>query len=147
VVEVQLQRGRYDPLTASQADNDWVTVARVGCPPGSAHLDVPLPWDVADLVAYPTNFVKKVGGKSTNIYHTIHIERLRQLSEMTGIRANGEWADSWLRYLGEWPDMGIYDGLFVRRGTGVIPVSQAGRKLPVSVARTVEEGDNVRPTD
>lgn len=139
VVDVQLHRGRYDPLTASQVESEWVTVARVDCPEGATILDVPLPWDAADLASYPTNFVKRIEGKPTNVYHLIHINRLRQLSEMTGVGIHAEWADTWLRYVGEWRDMGIYDGLFVSWGTKVTPVSEAGRRLPPSPARRADK--------
>lgn len=134
VVEVQVHRGRYDPMMVSQTDNSWVTVARVDCPAGSSLVDVPLPWDVADLVAYPTNFAKKIDGRATNFYHMAHVNRLRELAASTGIRALAEWADVWLRYVGEWRSMPIYDNLFVTWGSGVVPVSEAGRKLPASVA-------------
>lgn len=53
VVEVQVQRGRYDPRSSSQTDRAWATVARVERPSGTSTIDVPLPWDLADLVAYP----------------------------------------------------------------------------------------------
>ena len=143
LVEVQLQRGRYDPLTVSQADRTWVTVARVDCAAGTSRIDVPLPWDTAELVAYPTNFAKKIDDKNTNVYHVVHINRLRELASTTGIRELGEWADTWLRYLGEWRGMAVYNGLFVRGGKGIIPVAEAGRALPPSSAQ-VTDPDPIR---
>lgn len=134
VVEVQVHRGRYDPLTVSQANNAWVTVARVECPQGNSVLDVPLPWDVAELVAYPTNFAKKIDGQQTNVYHAVHINRLRELATATGVRGLAEWADTWLRYVREWPAMPVYEGLQVRWGNKIVPVSTAGRMLPTSAA-------------
>lgn len=134
-VEVQLHCGRYDPKTAAQVESEWVTVARVDCPDGAAEVDVPLPWDVADLVVYPTNFAKVIDGNPTNVYHMIHIDRLRRLGSATGVRGFHEWADTWLRYIGEWRTMPIYDGLYVRGGKGTIPVAEAGRKMAASTAR------------
>lgn len=43
LVDVQLRQGRYDPLTVSQTENTWVTVARVECSAGDSVTDVPLP--------------------------------------------------------------------------------------------------------
>lgn len=144
LVEVQLQRGRYDPLTVSQSDRTWVTVARVDCPPGTSTLDVPLPWDVAELVAYPTNFAKRIDDRNTNVYHFVHINRLGELAATTSDRELGEWADTWLRYMSEWRTMPVYEGLYVRGGrTGTIPVSEAGRVLPVSSALPGADGQDL----
>jgi hypothetical protein len=134
IVEVQLQRGRYDPLSVSQVDRCWVTVARLDCPPGRSRVDVPLPWDVAELVAYPTNFAKKIDGHQTNVYHVVHINRLRELAAATGVGNLREWADTWLRYLGVWRDMPVYEGLHVSWGRGTAPVTEAGRVLPPAAA-------------
>ena len=129
-IDVQVQRGRYDPLSASPADREWVTVSRVECPAGSARIDIPLPWDVTDLVAYPTNFAKKVDGQHTNVYHMTHIRRLRELSIATGITELREWADTWTRYVGCWGSMPEYRGLHVRWGRETLPVEEAARALP-----------------
>jgi hypothetical protein len=133
-VEVQVQEGRYDPLAASPADREWVTVARVDCPAGTSRLDVGLPWDVTDLVAYPTNFKKVIGGEQTNVYHMTHIRRLRELADATGLRELREWANTWTRYVGAWGSMPEYQGLHVRWGKGRMPVADAKRALPFSAA-------------
>jgi hypothetical protein len=135
VVDVQLQSGRYDPLTVSQTDRSWVTVARVSCEAGRSTIDVPLPWDVAELVAYPTNFAKVIDGHHTNVYHLTHISRLRELAAATAVRDLAEWADTWQRYLGTWPDMDLYRSLHVMWGSRSVPVAEAGRALPPSAAR------------
>lgn len=134
IVDVQVHRGRYDPLTASQVDNEWVTVSRTDCPAGTVRLDAPIPWDIAELVAYPTNFAKRIDDKQTNVYHTIHINRLRELAVTTGVDEHAEWADTWLRYVGEWKNRPEYAGLFLRWGKGTAPVSEVGRALPPRAA-------------
>lgn len=138
IVDVQIHRGRYDPLTTSQVDNEWVTVARVDCPPGTVRLNAPIPWDVADLVAYPTNFAKKIDDRQTNVYHMTHINRLRQLAVATGVNEHAEWADTWLRYVGEWKNMPEYEGLSLRWGKGTAPVSEVGRTLPPRPVTTID---------
>ncbi len=130
VVDVQLQCGRYDPLTVSQADKTWTTVARVDCPAGPSWLDVALPWDVADLVAYPTNFAKKIDGNQTNIYHWRHISRLYHLAKGTGIPELAEWGDTWQRYVGQWHSMSVYEGLYIGIGDRVTPIHNDARTLP-----------------
>lgn len=142
LVEVQLQRGRYDPLTVAQTDRTWVTVARVECRPGTSTVDVPLPWDVAELVAYPTNFAKLLDGQQTNVYHLTHIERLRELAAATGVRELAEWADTWLRYVGEWEDLPIYRDLHLRWGSATVPVLGFRRALPVSSALSGADGQD-----
>jgi hypothetical protein len=137
-VDVQLQSGRYDPLATAPADRSWTTVARVQCPAGTSSVDVPLPWDVTDLIAYPTNFAKVIDGNQTNVYHMIHIRRLRELAEATGIRDLREWADTWLRYVGKWRSMPEYQGLYVRSGSGTVEVGSVAEILPASTADPVD---------
>lgn len=69
-------------------------------PDGRSVVDVPLPWDVADLVAYPTNFPKRLSGRPTNVYHVAH-NRLRQLAQL-GL---DEWARTWAGYVRSWRQM------------------------------------------
>lgn len=137
VVDVQLQQGRYDPLTVSQTERSWVTIARVNCEPGASRVDVALPWDVADLVAYPTNFTKVIDGHHTNVYHLTHISRLRELAAATSIAELAEWADTWHRYLGTWSDMELYAGMHVMSGSRSIPLADVQRMLPPAVASPV----------
>jgi len=137
LVEVQLQQGRYDPLQSAQVDRHWVSIAQVDCPPGDSEIDVPLPWDVAELVAYPTNFVKSIDGRRTNVYHATHVTRLRELAAATGVPELAEWADTWLRYVAEWRSMPLYSGLHVRWEEVVLPVSEVGGPLPPAPARLV----------
>lgn len=106
--------GSYDPLTSQQSNATWQPVETVQVPAGATDVEIPLPWKTVDLIAYPTNFIKKIGGKHTNVYHVIHIIRLRTLEEWTGNPVFGEWADRWQAYVCEWADMPIYDGLSVR---------------------------------
>ena len=69
---------------------------------------------MVDLTAYPTNFIKKIEGKNTNVYHVIHILRLRSLAEWTGNPVFTQWADKWQGYVCDWSTMAIYKGLSVR---------------------------------
>lgn len=115
-----------------------MTVSRTDCPPGTVRLDAPIPWDVAELVAYPTNFAKKIDNRQTNVYHMIHINRLRELAVATGVGEHADWADTWLRYVGEWKNRPEYEGLSLRWGKGTAPVSEVGRALPPRTAAIIE---------
>lgn len=134
-VVVQIEQGRYDPLASAQADRRWTTVAERSVVDRGL-VSVALPWDVADLVAYPTNFAKLIDGKNTNIYHRVHIDRLHQLHRATGAPDLHEWATRWSQYIDDWRDMPVYDGLYVRSGGGVSPAhprdepTSRSRRLP-----------------
>jgi hypothetical protein len=130
-VEVQMQTGRYDPLTVASVDRTWVTIARLECSEGNSEVDVALPWDLADLVAYPTNFAKQIDSKNVNIYHQVHINRLRELHGLVRLRELAEWADTWSRYLSRWKDLPIYAGLHARGPGGLVPVSDLVGKVLV----------------
>jgi len=106
--------GKYNPLTSEQDGETWQPVKAVDVPVGRTEVDVPLPWSMVDLIAYPTNFIKKIEGKNTDVYHVIHILRLRALAEWTANPVFTEWADRWQGYVCQWASMPIYDGLSVR---------------------------------
>jgi hypothetical protein len=106
--------GRYDPLASEQVDESWHPVRTIALSAGTTDVEIGLPWDLVDLVAYPTNFVKNIDGKSTNVYHSVHISRLRSMAEWTGNDVFSQWADRWEGYVCAWASMPLYHGLFVR---------------------------------
>lgn len=110
-VAVEIQQGEYDPLSSSPVNREWVELATVHADPGE-RVTVDIPVDMVEKIAYPTNFIKELSGERTNVYHTIHIDRLRELSEITGRAELAEWADRWEGYICEWSDMSLYDGMF-----------------------------------
>jgi hypothetical protein len=106
--------GSYDPLTSEQANETWQPVKTVSVGSGRTEVAIPLPWSMVDLIAYPTNFIKKIEGKRTDVYHVIHILRLRKMAEWTGNATFTEWADKWQADVCAWATMPIYKGLSVR---------------------------------
>jgi hypothetical protein len=116
-VVVEAYVGRYDPLKSSPVDPRWTEVASVTTQPREAAV-VQLPASLVDKVVYPTNFVKKIDGQNTNVYHPIHIRRLRELADITGMRDFDVRADRWESYICRWAAMDIYAGLSVREGGG-----------------------------
>ncbi len=113
--------GSYDPRTAGPVDRRWVEADAIEVPEGRHTVALDLPWSVVDLVAYPTNFIKVIDGHQTNVYHAIHVKRLRELEGMTGLTALGEWADRWEDYILRWNRMPRYRGLHVRNYFTDIP--------------------------
>jgi hypothetical protein len=106
--------GTYDPLTSAPVDRRWVEMDSVSVEAGRHAVRMKLPWKDVHLVAYPTNFIKRIDGQPTNVYHMIHIKRLRELHEMTGMEELGAWADRWEDYVLRWSRMPRYRGLHVR---------------------------------
>jgi hypothetical protein len=75
---------------------------------------VRLPASLVDRVVYPTNFAKTIDGENTNVYHAIHVRRLRELADSTGLGEFDRWADRWEGYICRWASMDLYAGLSVR---------------------------------
>ncbi len=73
--------------------------------------------DKIELVAHPTAFSKKIGGKFYNVYHFIHIQTLRELHAITGRKVFLDYAEKWEAYAARWPSMEPYksSGLELRR--------------------------------
>lgn len=113
-VTVEAMVGRYSPTKSAPVESTWETVASLSAPRGSSSHSVQIPRHVVESACYPTNFVKKIHGANVNVYHTIHIQRLRQLSDATGVTSLRDWADTWERYIQEWANMPLYDGLAFR---------------------------------
>ncbi|WP_016908850.1 D-glucuronyl C5-epimerase family protein [Streptomyces xiaopingdaonensis] len=107
---VQVQVGEYDPLVSQPPRARWVTVGKVD--KGRPRVEVGR--DVLDKLAYPTNFVKKIDGRQTNVYHAIHIRNLRELGRITGDERFAKWAERWSRATCRWKEMPVYEGMYVR---------------------------------
>ena len=120
-VSVSAYVGSYDPRTAAPVDRQWVEADATTIPQGRHALELELPWSVVGLVPYPTNFVKQIEGHGTNVYHFIHIKRLRELHRTTGLPELAEWADRWEAYALRWNRMPRYRGLHVRNYFTDIP--------------------------
>lgn len=67
-----------------------------------------VPWDKIPLVGHPTNFGKRIGDQSYNVYHFIHIDNLLKLNKLSKHPELVYWAKRWEGYAKEWPDHRIY---------------------------------------
>lgn len=107
--------GRYAPTQADQVEEQWVALSRLDLSAGKKRYDVPIPWHDATLAAItPTNFVKKIGGDNVNVYHAIHIKKLRALAEHHAEPALRQYADKWSGYVCDWSELPLYRGLKIR---------------------------------
>jgi hypothetical protein len=117
--KVELFVGDYDPLSSSPVNEKWVEIGSVD----STSPTLVIPWELVDRIVYPTNFLKVIDGKNTNVYHSIHINRLAELQSITSDPEFGLWSDKWAGYLCSWND--LYPGLSNRS----ISTEQSGRKI------------------
>lgn len=128
--KVELHLGAYDPLSSAPVRTAWERIGTVT--PAAGRLEIPR--EILKRIVYPTNFLKRIDGVNTNVYHPIHVRRLRQLAEITGEAAFHEWADRWAAAMSRWGTMPIYEGLastvVVAGEAAVAPVSElSGRRL------------------
>lgn len=107
-------RGRYDPRNTAPVDLEWTELGSRELDAGTSTLEMPVERPFVAAAVYPTNFVKVVDGMNVNVYHGVHVRRLRELHAKTGIPALADWADRWAGYIDAWPGMEMYRGLAMR---------------------------------
>jgi len=105
---VQLLVGRYNPLLSGSTDGRWVTIGTVT----PSRPSIKIPWSSVDRLVQPTNFAKLIRGHRTNVYHSIHIDRLKQLYAITGYPALRSWAVHFEREMCRWKRLPVYRGLW-----------------------------------
>ncbi|WP_165962723.1 D-glucuronyl C5-epimerase family protein [Occultella glacieicola] len=125
--------GAYEPTASSPVNAEWKEIASTTIPSGTSSCMMDIPAFVVDSTVYPTNFAKKIEGQNVNVYHSIHIQRLRQLHGRTGVDELLTWADKWHGYIADWATMPTYSGLAFRD-----PVS--GKVRPVTDQPAAIEG-------
>jgi hypothetical protein len=109
---LEMWRGGYDPRAAAPSrEPAWVEIGQAAIEPGENRVRFPLDWAIADLVAYPTSFLKQVEGKFFNVYHFLHVDQLRRLHDLTSDPQLNVYADRWSKYVSEWPTMDEYAGV------------------------------------
>ena len=105
---VLIGTGPYDPGVTGLSVKAWDEIAKVSLEAGRNEITLPVPWHQAELVAYPTNFKKKIAGKFYNSYHFIHVATLRSLHTISGLQGLKVYADKWDGYTALWPEMHQY---------------------------------------
>lgn len=109
VVTVSAGESDYEPLQVTLSGDRWHLLEQRAVPAGRSVIRVNIPWNIAYLAPYPTNFRKKIGGKNFNQYHFIHIEGLRSLHGLFPDReVLAHYADKWEGYTKQWVDRPEY---------------------------------------
>jgi len=122
---VQAYVGSYDPRSSAPVRPRWIDIGTVT----PSRPSVKVPWSVLDKVVYPTNFAKKIGGHQVNVYHTVHIRRLRELYAITPVPALRVWANKWAADMCSWGRFPIFRGLYAVRVPEVEPAIVPVTKL------------------
>ena len=120
--------GRYDPAWTGPIDQEWQTVSTGTVKDGAVTFE--LPWEAIGPVIYPTNFAKDIDGQSANVYHLIHVDRLREVSEALSVPELLVWADRWEAAVCDWDELQIYEGFAVSVKTQTVPVERVDDLLP-----------------
>jgi hypothetical protein len=146
---LEVQVGDYSPTSSAPVKQKWKRIASHDLASGEHLVTTELPWgDELELIGYPTNFLKKIDGRQTNVYHPVHIQRLRQLYAATGMPSLAHWAEVWSSYVCDWSTIRMYRGLAVRDYSGVADVVTAAEYCRRNVLRTNRpEGHLARHVD
>jgi hypothetical protein len=131
-VAIDIYLGSYDPLSSAPVNPNWVELTKITAVPGE-RVSVDIPVEILDRVVYPTNFAKKIGGEQVNVYHPVHVMRLRQLANASGLEELKVWSDRWESYICRWAEMELYHGYKARdyeaAGVQVVDPEKVCRRL------------------
>lgn len=103
-VQTYIGISEYDITQSSVAPAQWVKIDERSLPKGGSTTTVEPPSEPFKLVAYPTNFNKKIGGKQYNVYHWLHITNLDRIADETESPVLQEWSAKWRDYTRAWPN-------------------------------------------
>lgn len=109
-LQVDISGGVFDPKRASLLQRNWIRIDQRSLRRGANNIRLKIPWTHLELVGHPTTF-KKIGGRYYNVYHFIHIERLKTLYAWTGQQRFLDYVRKWEAYVKSWPDIAVYQGL------------------------------------
>lgn len=101
-------QGDYQPVSKRLRPTSFSPFAKVQLTAGENALSLAIPWDQAELIAYPTNFGKRYEGRQHNAYHFIHIDTLSRLALLTDDEMFTYFAARWEQYVKRWPSMPVY---------------------------------------
>ena len=107
-MEVLIGAGDYDVFSERLRPTRWITLGKFNVSKNTSKIWVTIPWRKAQLVAYPTNFLRKIGGKHYNVYHYIHMNSMKTLYDYTKIEKFNKYYVKWLGYTEKWPEMEPY---------------------------------------
>jgi hypothetical protein len=107
-VSVHVGIGPYNPTKVQALVTEYVLLNQIDLEPGSNVIEVPAPWALVDIAAYPTSFTKIIEGERRNMYHFIHIDTLDRLTNATGLDVFAYYKDRWKGFVDRWPELPVY---------------------------------------
>ncbi|GAA2177660.1 hypothetical protein GCM10009784_29120 [Arthrobacter parietis] len=107
-LKLAIGEGAYDPLARAPRAKTYRDLQTVEVHKGWNIIDVEIPWRDAELIAYPTNFGKKITGRQFNQYHFIHIDTLGKIVAETGSEVLRQYHQKWEQYPTQWADIAEY---------------------------------------
>jgi effector-binding domain-containing protein len=106
----EIFQGHYEAWSTQQLERKWKKDTVLSFEAGESSISIPLNWDRADLISFPTAFSKKINESKYNVYHYVHIDRLAQILEVQPNPQLQQYHDRWVNYITQWPNSGLYDG-------------------------------------
>lgn len=98
----------YNPFGSIPKLTGYRELQVVEVQPGENVIEVSVPWFVAEMIAHPTNFAKKITNRQFNVYHYIHIDTLTKIVEQTGSEILTYYRDKWELAPTLWPKHPAY---------------------------------------
>ena len=109
MVRAAIGDGGYNPMVSTLVPTTQNHLGDYPVGPGLQVLRVDIPWSLAELIAYPTNFGKRIDGKQYNQYHWIHVDALEKIEAWHPSDTMRYYRDRWKAYPKRWQSMGAYD--------------------------------------
>lgn len=107
-VSLGIGKGVYRPTRSSLRVDGYEAVSRAALDAGRQTVELEVPWNDAELVAYPTHFGRKSGDKVLNQYHFIHADTLKKLDATEPDDVFRYYSRRWLDYPHRWPELPEY---------------------------------------
>ncbi|WP_017931910.1 D-glucuronyl C5-epimerase family protein [Robiginitomaculum antarcticum] len=105
--------GDYMPTMSAMPTKRWIEVGRASIPVGSSTVSMTFSADNMELLGYPTNFAKEIGGIRRNVYHWLHINNLELISEFYQSDVFTHYIGKWRSYTDQWKSLPVLkDGGF-----------------------------------
>lgn len=107
-LDVAMGQGKYSPLNSGPRVQGYSPLKTLALEKGLNVIEVEIPWAEAEMIAHPTNFLKKIAGKQFNQYHFIHVDTLGKIVAETGSEVLRHYQEKWAGYPTQWPHIAEY---------------------------------------
>lgn len=100
----------YSPDKGVTETGAWELDTTIALVSGRGKIKFEPKWENLNLIGYPTTF-KQFGDEYNNVYHYIHIDRMKQLNELVNNDTIAYYINKWENYTKQWSNMETYDGM------------------------------------